>query len=157
VPWRRDRRRFPLRRFPYSIIYYIRGEVVLSHLPITGVGLTTGLPASEVHLGAWESQGPTSACSRPAYRPRYHSVRGVARHWWCSSFGTPLPGGRLKLGVSYHEAQASPPTMKMQSRGSRLPSSDIFISAQVMALLGTQEDPTRIKRVARLKAVKASW
>jgi toxin ParE1/3/4 len=24
-PWLSDRRRFPLRRFPYSIIYYIRG------------------------------------------------------------------------------------------------------------------------------------
>jgi toxin ParE1/3/4 len=24
--WRRGRRRFPLRRFPYSIIYYIKGE-----------------------------------------------------------------------------------------------------------------------------------
>ena len=26
APWRNDRRRFPLRRFPYSIIYYTRGE-----------------------------------------------------------------------------------------------------------------------------------
>lgn len=26
VPWRNDRRRFPLRRFPYSIIYYIRDD-----------------------------------------------------------------------------------------------------------------------------------
>lgn len=26
APWRRDRRRFPLRRFPYSIIYYIKGD-----------------------------------------------------------------------------------------------------------------------------------
>jgi hypothetical protein len=39
-----------------------------------------------------------------------------------------------ELGVSYHEAQASPPTMKMQSRGSRLPSSDIFISDFAMEL-----------------------
>lgn len=35
VPWRRDRRRFPLRRFPYSIIYYLRGEelrvIALAH------------------------------------------------------------------------------------------------------------------------------
>jgi toxin ParE1/3/4 len=26
APWRNDRRRFPLRKFPYSIIYYTRGE-----------------------------------------------------------------------------------------------------------------------------------
>jgi len=26
APWRNERRRFPLPRFPYSIIYYIRGE-----------------------------------------------------------------------------------------------------------------------------------
>lgn len=26
APWRRDRRRFPLRRFPYSIIYYVRDD-----------------------------------------------------------------------------------------------------------------------------------
>lgn len=25
-PWRNDRRRFPIRRFPYSIIYYIRND-----------------------------------------------------------------------------------------------------------------------------------
>ncbi len=26
APWRNERRRFPLPRFPYSIIYYIKGE-----------------------------------------------------------------------------------------------------------------------------------
>jgi len=26
APWRNESRRFPLPRFPYSIIYYIRGE-----------------------------------------------------------------------------------------------------------------------------------
>lgn len=26
APWRNGRRRFPLRRFPYSIIYYIRDD-----------------------------------------------------------------------------------------------------------------------------------
>jgi plasmid stabilization system protein ParE len=26
APWRNNRRRFPLRRFPYSIIYYIRDD-----------------------------------------------------------------------------------------------------------------------------------
>ncbi len=35
APWRNGRRRFPLRRFPYSIVYYIRGEelrvVALAH------------------------------------------------------------------------------------------------------------------------------
>jgi len=35
APWRKDRRRFPLRKFPYSIVYYIRGEelrvVALAH------------------------------------------------------------------------------------------------------------------------------
>ena len=33
--WRNGRRRFPLRRFPYSIVYYVRGEelrvVALAH------------------------------------------------------------------------------------------------------------------------------
>jgi toxin ParE1/3/4 len=33
--WKRDRRRFPLRRFPYSIIYYIKGDelrvIALAH------------------------------------------------------------------------------------------------------------------------------
>jgi plasmid stabilization system protein ParE len=33
--WRGDRRRFPLRRFPYSIIYYLKGDdlrvVALAH------------------------------------------------------------------------------------------------------------------------------
>ena len=33
--WRRNRRRFPLRRFPYSIIYYIKGDelrvIALAH------------------------------------------------------------------------------------------------------------------------------
>jgi plasmid stabilization system protein ParE len=35
APWRQDRRRFPLRRFPYSIIYYVKGDelrvVALAH------------------------------------------------------------------------------------------------------------------------------
>jgi toxin ParE1/3/4 len=35
APWREDRRRFPLRRFPYSIIYYIKGDelrvIALAH------------------------------------------------------------------------------------------------------------------------------
>lgn len=35
APWRNGRRRFPLRKFPYSIIYYIRGEelrvIALAH------------------------------------------------------------------------------------------------------------------------------
>jgi len=35
APWRNRRRRFPLRRFPYSIVYYIRGEelrvIALAH------------------------------------------------------------------------------------------------------------------------------
>lgn len=26
APWRENRRRFPLRRFPYSIIYYVKGD-----------------------------------------------------------------------------------------------------------------------------------
>ena len=26
APWKSDRRRFPLRKFPFSIIYYVRGE-----------------------------------------------------------------------------------------------------------------------------------
>ena len=26
APWRGGRRRFPLRKFPYSIVYYVRGE-----------------------------------------------------------------------------------------------------------------------------------
>lgn len=33
--WRNNRRRFPLRKFPYSIIYYLRGEelrvIALAH------------------------------------------------------------------------------------------------------------------------------
>jgi toxin ParE1/3/4 len=33
--WKADRRRFPLRRFPYSIIYYVKGEelrvIALAH------------------------------------------------------------------------------------------------------------------------------
>ena len=33
--WRNDRRRFPLRRFPYSIIYYLKGDelrvIALAH------------------------------------------------------------------------------------------------------------------------------
>lgn len=33
--WRRGRRRFPLRRFPYSIIYYVKGDelrvIALAH------------------------------------------------------------------------------------------------------------------------------
>ena len=28
APWRNGRRRFPVRKFPYSIVYYIRGEEV---------------------------------------------------------------------------------------------------------------------------------
>jgi plasmid stabilization system protein ParE len=35
APWRNGRRRFPLRKFPYSIVYYIRGEelrvIALAH------------------------------------------------------------------------------------------------------------------------------
>ena len=35
APWRNGRRRFPLRKFPYSIIYYVRGEelrvIALAH------------------------------------------------------------------------------------------------------------------------------
>jgi len=35
APWRATRRRFPLRRFPYSVIYYIKGEelrvIALAH------------------------------------------------------------------------------------------------------------------------------
>jgi toxin ParE1/3/4 len=35
APWRNNRRRFPLRKFPYSIIYYIRDEelrvIALAH------------------------------------------------------------------------------------------------------------------------------
>jgi len=35
APWRNGRRRFPLRRFPYSLIYYFRGEelrvIALAH------------------------------------------------------------------------------------------------------------------------------
>ncbi len=35
APWRSNRRRFPLRKFPYSIIYYVHGEelrvVALAH------------------------------------------------------------------------------------------------------------------------------
>lgn len=35
TPWRRGKRRFPLRRFPYSIIYYVKGEelrvIALAH------------------------------------------------------------------------------------------------------------------------------
>ena len=35
TPWRRGRRRFPLRRFQYSIIYYVKGEelrvIALAH------------------------------------------------------------------------------------------------------------------------------
>lgn len=35
APWRSGRRRFPLRRFPYSIIYYIKGDelrvIALAH------------------------------------------------------------------------------------------------------------------------------
>jgi toxin ParE1/3/4 len=35
APWRNGRRRFPLRRFPYSIVYYIRGDelrvIALAH------------------------------------------------------------------------------------------------------------------------------
>jgi len=35
APWRTNRRRFPLRRFPYSIIYYVRDQelriVALAH------------------------------------------------------------------------------------------------------------------------------
>ena len=26
APWKSDRRRFPLQKFPFSIIYYVRGE-----------------------------------------------------------------------------------------------------------------------------------
>ena len=28
APWRSGRRRFPVRKFPYSVVYYIRGEEV---------------------------------------------------------------------------------------------------------------------------------
>jgi plasmid stabilization system protein ParE len=28
APWRNGRRRFPVRKFPYSIIYYVRGEEI---------------------------------------------------------------------------------------------------------------------------------
>ena len=35
APWRNNRRRFPLRKFPYSIIYYVHGEelrvIALAH------------------------------------------------------------------------------------------------------------------------------
>lgn len=35
APWRNGRRRFPLRKFPYSIVYYFRGEelrvIALAH------------------------------------------------------------------------------------------------------------------------------
>ena len=35
APWRNNRRRFPLRKFPYSIIYYVRNEelrvIALAH------------------------------------------------------------------------------------------------------------------------------
>jgi len=35
APWRNNRRRFPLRKFPYSVIYYLRGEelrvIALAH------------------------------------------------------------------------------------------------------------------------------
>jgi len=35
APWRNNRRRFPLRKFPYSIIYYVRDEqlrvIALAH------------------------------------------------------------------------------------------------------------------------------
>ena len=35
APWRNNRRRFPLRKFPYSVIYYIRDEelrvIALAH------------------------------------------------------------------------------------------------------------------------------
>ena len=35
APWRNGRRRFPLRKFPYSIIYYVRDEelrvIALAH------------------------------------------------------------------------------------------------------------------------------
>ena len=28
APWRTGRRRFPVRKFPYSIVYYLRGEEI---------------------------------------------------------------------------------------------------------------------------------
>ena len=28
VPWGNNRRRFPLRRFPYSLVYYLKGDEV---------------------------------------------------------------------------------------------------------------------------------
>ena len=28
APWRNGRRRFPVRKFPYSIVYYVRGEEI---------------------------------------------------------------------------------------------------------------------------------
>ncbi len=35
APWRNGRRRFPLRRFPYSIVYYLQGDelrvIALAH------------------------------------------------------------------------------------------------------------------------------
>ena len=35
APWRHGRRRFPLRKFPYSIVYYVHGEelrvIALAH------------------------------------------------------------------------------------------------------------------------------
>jgi plasmid stabilization system protein ParE len=35
APWRAARRRFPLRRFPYNVIYYVKGEelrvIALAH------------------------------------------------------------------------------------------------------------------------------
>jgi toxin ParE1/3/4 len=35
APWRNDRRRFPIRKFPYSVVYYVRGEelrvIALAH------------------------------------------------------------------------------------------------------------------------------
>ena len=35
APWRNNRRRFPLRKFPYSVIYYVRDEelrvIALAH------------------------------------------------------------------------------------------------------------------------------
>lgn len=41
----------------------------------------------------------TSACSRPAFRLRCSSVRGVVHLLWCPSSGASLLGGRLKPSV----------------------------------------------------------
>jgi uncharacterized protein YggL (DUF469 family) len=77
-------------------------------LAVLGVVAPGGVQAVAVRGGVSGGYALTSACSRPAYRPRYPAFRGAARRQRCPELGSSLSGGRLKLGVSCHEAELHP-------------------------------------------------